>query len=280
MKKILLGMAMMSLMAGMAACSDKDDYEQCIVGKTVEGCIDGMYVKCERIDDDSAKGRLERYSIYQQGDLNYKCGDDDRLEPVLKCANGIFSDNGNEFIYSDRAIFRCDGNTIVDVTDTYTSLCIGNDRIYFDAGAGSYMAQNCADQGKVCEQMSKGKSFSAVCVEAGKVNAGCKSATAYGKCDGNTLVICSNPDKSQGKTLRIDCGTISSNHQCMLVEKSGYGYDCALTCGEVDGEIITDFGSCNGSHLMYCQQNGIQSEVNCSLSNKSCGFNTSYYDCI
>ena len=272
---------MMSMVAGITACSDNND-EQCLIGKTKEGCVDGMYVMCEADgDSDGIKGHIVRLETFEIGGMTHYCNSKDVAEAVLHCSNSIFKENGQQFIYSDRAIMKCEGNTISDVTNIYQSVCINGDRIYYDSGAKSFVPESCSASGKVCEEYQKNDSVTAVCIEQSKVSNSCGDASTYGRCEGNTLVICSELDQSKGKLLRIDCKTMSDNHSCMLVGEGKYGHDCALTCGEMGGETVTDFGSCSSNnHLLYCQQSGKQSEVDCSKTGKSCEFNGTYFDCL
>ena len=199
---------------------------------------------------------------------------------MLSCHNGIFSDNGRSLIYTRDTIFECAGNDIVNVTDKYQSFCEDSSRIYFDASAKKFLPQNCATNGQICEQMVKGDIVTALCIDEAKVVDGCASASAYGKCRGDTLILCSNSIKSMGKTLYIDCKSVSPNHSCMLIDEAKYGFDCALTCGEYDNKTVTDFGFCDNNHLFYCRQ-GVSSDYSeADCGSRSCGFNGTYYDCI
>lgn len=281
MKKILMSMVMMSLVAGFTACSDNSE-EHCLVGKTVDGCVDGSYVTCVLDDDsDGVKGHLVYEETHKIGGLPYRCNKDDVLEAILHCGNSVFQENGEQFIYTDRTILKCEGSTINDVTNNYMSICIKGERVYYDSGVGSFVPDSCAAEGKICEEYQKDNTITAVCIEKTKVENACGDASTYGRCEGNTLVICSDLNQSKGKLLRIDCGTISNNHKCMLVGEGKYGHDCALTCGEMAGETVTDFGSCkSNNHLVYCQQNGTLSEVDCNKNNRTCGFTGTYYNCL
>ena len=250
----------------------------CFVNDFNEGCQNGKYVTCEVDKPGDENGtRLESDRIEING-LSYMCNGQNELEAVLSCVNGIFAENQRELIYTTDKILKCVGNEIMDVTDLYRSFCLDNARIYFDMGTETYRMQDCASENKVCEEMVKEDIVSAMCIEAGNVENGCANETAYGHCEGDTLVICSNNDQAKGKTLHIDCAA-QGGRSCMLIEDGSYGYDCALTCGEEVGQMVTDFGFCDSSnHLHYCTQSGRNSEIDCE--SYSCGFDGMIYDCI
>ena len=284
MKKWMINLIMMGLAIGFTACSNDDKEDLCIVGKTVEGCVNGMYVSC-RVDNEGAtKGVVARLSVVEINGVDYVCNERDQLQPILSCNNNVFSENGNSLIYTRDTIFECVGNEIVNVSDKYQSYCQGNSRVYLDSVAKKYVAQDCTAVGQQCEQMLKGDVVQAVCISSENVYEGCNNTTAYGSCDGNTLVICSNSVQSKGKTLRIDCGSSNPGRYCALVESKSYGYDCVQTCGKYDNANInrpvTDFGFCDNNKLVYCRQGDTSRYYEADCGSGYCGFSGTYYDCI
>ena len=159
---------------------------------------------------------------------------------------------------------------------------MGDDRVYFDSGEGKYVAQSCAQLGKVCEQITKEDHVISTCVDKANVSDGCgNSLSTFGHCEDNTLVICSNTVPSKGKALRIDCGTSNGQAKTCSMIASGYGYDCAITCGEYGDKTVTDFGICDeNNHLHYCNQQGEYKELDCAKMGKTCGFGGLVYDCL
>ena len=127
MKKILINLVMISLVAGITACSDdNNDEERCIVGQTQEGCMDGFYVRCEADGTDDYSGHLVRHETINVKGTKYKCDSNNKTVPVSNynntsngCSNGIFSETGSALMYTDKDIFQCVGNEVKNVTGYY-----------------------------------------------------------------------------------------------------------------------------------------------------------------
>ena len=280
MKKWIINLILIGLAVGFTACNHDDD-EMCVVLRFDDFCLNNEYVSCRPNNEGATKGVIVRQTIVEIGGVDYFCNDNNQLQARLTCENSVFKENQQSLIFTNTDILECVGKEIVKVTDKYNSYCQGNSRVYFDSELNRFTATDCTKEGKICEQLLKTDVVQAVCIDRTNVSEGCSSSTAYGTCQGNSLVICSNKVASKGKTLVIDCESVSPNHVCTLVEKDSYGYDCALNCGEYNYVQITDFGYCYKNNLYYCQQNAkTYSEVSCAGLSKKCGFNDKYYDCI
>ena len=255
----------------------------CNVDEYEEGCSDGVYLRCE-FDRDSRNGLghvVEHATVTIDG-VVYKCNGNERVPETvvsdIQCANGLFAENHSHFSIVADQLLACNGNESVNVTAEYNSACEGTKRYYYDVDANRYKVEDCADAARICEEYPKGNQIYAACVNASDVADGCGAVNFYGNCDGNTLVICSSRDNSQGKTLRIDCGAQSASKICVFVNDS-YGYDCAVKCSDPDNQstIYNDYGICEDKLLRYCTQSGQYAEAYCE---NTCGFNGSYYDCL
>ena len=232
------------------------------------GCYGDSYISCK----DGTMSQQDRVTIEN---MSYVCRDNSLVVDV-KCENDRFVDFNSHFLTVHDVLFACNGNKVSDVSSQYNSACDDTSRYYFDAADGEFKVENCATNAMICEEYQRGEMIYAACVNKNDVQDGCDTASFYGNCDGNTLIICTSKEKSKGKLLKINCKQQAIPKSCKLVEDD-YGYDCVIECKDEDGKDYTDFGSCDGNILGYCSQNGEFNDAECA---NGCGFNGAYNDCM
>jgi hypothetical protein len=126
-------------------------------------------------------------------------------------------------------------------------------------GAISVVASDCAAQDATCEG-----SANAQCVGNGP---SCEGEFGPFSCDGDVLVTC---DASHHQE-RIDCSAKGLHCVPLAPNPAGFAYNCGVKTGGSVCAVDDSFGSCQGTTLQYCDDNG-----NAQLDCKALG----YRDCM
>lgn len=265
----------------ISACDDGGGATRYCDAGFVEGCEDGVYLRCDFTKSQS-RGRVVEVEVVARGNVEFVCEGDALVPRGYACRGGKLYQDGLpvEAFCSGGRLYACDGDVVV----TGASQCRGNSVLSCD---GDKVVEAACGASQSCVAYERGDATYAGCFEKKDIGSGCSGTTFAGSCSAadNVLSFCTtrDPHDRRGKTVKIDCH--ASGQVCVYVDDK-WGYDCAKSCGDESDMALTDRGYCSDDNVLHtCKENGEPLLVECSETSTVCGLDSTtqpgnpYFDC-